>query len=298
MARGHRVGPGSFPRSSPGWSSSVGTVALYLPGYDVHDNGCLRGCTPSVAVHHPVTVARFFFSLIGNVIPGGILYFSPIRNFDRFEVVGVVLFAVAIFIVIQSWRHRADEEQVPLPLLLIGFSLTFDVTIALGRGGTGPLGAVSTNRYVMPNLILLTAIVMYAWKHRPCAPLTESDHGPSVGIRRVGRLLGGPGEGSDRLRSGQRRAWSMPPGVRAPGSSSTRTGSPRRSDACLQGQVLFFQAGALPSFTTKLRAAEQDRLGEFEPVPYRYYRRQGPPQVLFGGCATPSSARSPASART
>ncbi len=274
----------------------VGTVALYLPGYDVHDNGCLRGCTPSVAVHHPATVAKFFLSLIGNVIPGGIIYFSPVRNFDRFEVVGVVLFAVAIFIVIQSWRQRADEEQVPLPLLLIGFSLTFDVTIALGRGGTGPLGAVSTNRYVMPNLILLTAIVMYAWKHRPAlhSPSRITVHRLAFAVLAVFLVV----QVKEAIGFGRANgavvhtAWSTSARFFV---NSDRV--PTQERACRQGQVLFFQAGALPSFTTKLRAAEQDRLGEFEPVPYRYYRKQGPPTVLFGGCTTTPPARSPSSAR-
>ncbi len=147
-------------------AAAIGTIALYLPGYDVHENGCLSGCTPSVALRHPITVIKFFFALIGNVVPGGVLFFPSTQQLWRFEALGVVLFVAAIAIAVQSWRHRAFE-RVPVPLLLIGFGLIFDVTIALGRGGTGPAGAVSANRYVMPNLVLLTGIVIYAWKHRP-----------------------------------------------------------------------------------------------------------------------------------
>jgi hypothetical protein len=73
---------------------------------------------------------------------------------------------------------------------------------------------------------------------------------------------------------------------------------PSQDRACLQSQVLFFQAGALPSFAIKLRAAQADQLGEFQPNSYRYYRRQGPPPDFFGGCATAPSSGKPESART
>ena len=77
-------------------------------------------------------------------------------------VVGVVLFAASIFILVQSWRHRDSTERLPLPALLIVFGLIFDLTIAVGRSGAGVAEAVSFNRYVMANLILLTGIVIWA----------------------------------------------------------------------------------------------------------------------------------------
>jgi hypothetical protein len=51
----------------------------------------------------------------------------------------------------------------PLPLLLIVFSLLFDVMITIGRAGTGASGAVSNNRYNIANLILLTGVFIYAF---------------------------------------------------------------------------------------------------------------------------------------
>jgi hypothetical protein len=298
--RGDLSRPGG-PRVVPEivtWAAvAVGMVALYLPGYNFHDNGCLSGCTPSVALHHPVTVTKFFFALIGNVVPGGILFFPTIRNFDRFEAVGVVLFAAAVFIVVQSWRLRAGQERLPLPLLLIGFSLVFDVTIALGRGGTGPSGAVSGNRYVMPNLILLTAIVIYAWKHRPplrspgrvtiprlvlvvLAAFVAIQVKEAVGFGRAnGAVVHSAWTGSARFFVNSDRV-------------------PSQERACLQSQVLFLQAGALPSFATKLRAAQADQLGEFQPNAYHFYRQQGPPPDLFGGCSTAPSSGKPKSPRT
>ena len=48
----------------------------------------------------------------------------------------------------------------PLPLLLIVFSLLFDVIVTIGRVGTGASGAVSNNRYNIANLILLTGVFL------------------------------------------------------------------------------------------------------------------------------------------
>ena len=77
-------------------------------------------------------------------------------------VVGLALFAAALFVLVQSWRLRASAEALPLPALLVVFGLLFDLTIAVGRSGSGIAEAVTFNRYVMANLILLTGIVLYA----------------------------------------------------------------------------------------------------------------------------------------
>lgn len=274
------------------WSgATMVTIALYLPGYDVHDNGCLSGCTPSVALRHPVTVIKFFFALIGNVVPGGILFFPSGQHVGRFEVLGVVLFVVAMTIVAQSWRHRSSDEGIPLPLLLIGFAVIFDVTIALGRGGTGPAGAVSANRYVMPNLILLAGIVIYAWKHRPPrASLTRITAPRLAAAVLAVFLVVQVKEATDfgRVNGGViHSAWSTSARFFV---NADRISAHDRS--CLQSQVLFFQAGAQPSFAIRLEWAMEDRIGEFEPSSYRYYRRLGPPPLLFG-CTTAASAEQP-----
>jgi hypothetical protein len=275
----------------------VGTIALYLPGYNFHDNGCLSGCTPGVALRHPVTVTKFFFALIGNVVPGGVLFFPSVHNYGRFELVGVVLFAAAVFIVVQSWRLRDGEERLPLPLLLIGFSLSFDVTIALGRGGTGPAGAVAGNRYVMPNLILLTAIIIFAWKHRPTLRSPARNTIPRLALVVLAIFLivqvkesVGFGRANGAV---VRSAWTASARYFV---NSDRL--PAQDRACYQGQALFFQAGALPSFASRLHMAESDGLGEFEPNAYRYFRRLGPPPDLFGGCSKAPSAGGSSAART
>jgi hypothetical protein len=275
------------------WSAAtIGTIALYLPGYDFHKNGCISGCTPSVVLRHPVTVIKFFFALIGNVAPDGILFFPSGQHFGRFEVVGVVLFVVALTIVAQSWRHRSSDERFPLPLLLIGFAVIFDVSIALGRGGTGPAGAVSTNRYVMPNLILLTGIVIYAWKHRPSFDSLTRITAPRLAVAVLAVFL--VVQAKDATDYGRvngaviHSAWTTSARFFV---NSDRVFAQDRS--CLEGQVLLFQAGAQPSFAIRLEWAMEDRLGEFQSSSYKYYRRLGPPPLLFGHCTTAPPAGQP-----
>ena len=48
---------------------------------------------------------------------------------------------------------------------MILFALLFDLTIVVGRGGTGVVGAIDFNRYLMANLILLAGIVVWALAH-------------------------------------------------------------------------------------------------------------------------------------
>jgi hypothetical protein len=149
------------------------TIALYLPGYSFSEgNTCLvrSGCSSSAILHHPLTTLGFFIALIGNVIPGPLGTGTPVPHDIRFVLVGVALFAGAVYVLVQSVRRRASTERVPLPLLLISFALLFDVTITIGRGGTGIAGAVNGNRFVMANLILLTGLIVYTWAHVPPLP--------------------------------------------------------------------------------------------------------------------------------
>ena len=61
-----------------------------------------------------------------------------------------------------------DERGAsPLPLLLISYGFFFDGLIAIGRFGAGPAGAVTQDRYTMPNLVMLAGIVLYACAHIP-----------------------------------------------------------------------------------------------------------------------------------
>ncbi len=129
------------------------TTALYLPGFK------------SGIGLHPVQVVRYLLLLIGNVIPT----FSSFPSGSLIvahEVLGTALSVVALCIVFQSIRTRRSAE-IPLPMLLIVFGLCFDLTIALGRAAEGPVSALYTDRYTMPNIILLLGIVCYCLARLP-----------------------------------------------------------------------------------------------------------------------------------
>ena len=273
------------------------TVALYLPGYDFSNNGCLpaSSCSPAVALHHPLTALRFLLALIGAVIPGGVIDFFAPRDIIRFELVGAALLIAAVFILVQSWRHRASTERMPLPLLLIAFALAFDVTITLGRGGSGPSGAASSNRYVMANLILLTALVIYAWAHIPkrLVPAPGSRWHAYAGrlalialaIFLVVQVREAIGFGLTNGSLGR----SVMVGSARLFVNLDRVPADQRS--CELDTTLFFHPGALPSFAHKIHDAAQDQLGQFQPSSYHTYRELGLPTL------SPACTKSPVTDR-
>ena len=97
----------------------LGTCAFYFHGYRGAQSGCLatQDCSLHNAFTHPTSMIRIYLALIGGVIPGGKVIVpitntqlglngGPSINAARFEIVGAVLLAAAIFIIVQSWRHR------------------------------------------------------------------------------------------------------------------------------------------------------------------------------------------------
>ena len=71
----------------------------------------------------------------------------------------------AALVVGLSLLERRTKRRLPLPILLITFGVLYDLTVAVGRATVEP-GAL-INRYVMPNLLVLLGIVVYALAHIP-----------------------------------------------------------------------------------------------------------------------------------
>ena len=122
---------------------------------------------------HPAQLFGYFVMLVGNVIPlstTGIESHLWVHGLQ-----GAVLLLAAILVVAQSLRERLVQPY-PLPLVLTVFALLFDIVTALGRIGDKLQSAVSPtyDHYTMPNIILLVAIVTYAWSH---APKLDISHG-------------------------------------------------------------------------------------------------------------------------
>ncbi len=168
---------GRFLREFGTWlGAALATTVLYLIGYSFNQSSCSPyfGCTPTNPLTHPIAALHFYLVLIGNVIPGGFLEGTP-HNYLRFVLVGLLVLFASGWIIVQSWRFRQTTERVPLPMLLIGFALLVDLTIMWGRLGGGLFYAVGGNRYVLPNIVLLAGIVMYAWTHRPWSEVVRGE---------------------------------------------------------------------------------------------------------------------------
>lgn len=277
------------------------TIALYLPGYQFNEgNTCIAryACSPSALLHHPFTSLGFFFGLIGNVIPSGVVGQSP-GDSARFVILGFVLFAATIFIVVQSSRYRLSREQLPLPLLLIVFSLLFDVTISVGRSGTGVVGAVEGDRFVMANLILFTGVVTYGLSRvygktrlPPLqVPVYVANAGRGYGsylvllaltVFLMTQVVATTGFG---IENGQETEL----GRYADAEFAVAVDAyhpPNKEAICIK--VLEFVLHFTVT-TTQLRDASEDQLGEFRPPSYRAYRALGPgsmwPRVCEGETA-------------
>ena len=278
-------------RETAVWAvATVVSIVLYFPGYSLNDDGCLpaAACSPSNALHHPLTAVGFYFALIGNVIPGGIAFGGvdhPVHNLVRFEAVGIALFAAAVFICVQSWRYRASMERLPLPFVLIAFSLLWNVTITLGRSAGGSSSAVTTNRYVMANIVLLTGIVMYALVRTPPRRLLANNRTwktrtaslalLALALFLVVQVTGSTGFG---LSSGRAISTSLTEEARLIVNEDRL---PPKVRLC-ENYVEFVDQAAWTA--SRMRVAAADQLGEFRPSSYRYYRDLGPP-TLFPGCS-------------
>ncbi len=262
--------------------ATIVTLVLYLAGYDFNNNACFpaANCSATHTLHHPRAVVEFFFAVIGNVIPGGISFGGVTRvvhNVARFEVVGVVLFVAAVFILVQSWRHRASSERIPLPLLLIGFGLLFDVIIMVGRGAGGASAGADLNRYVMANLILLMGIVIYAWAHIPPRGPPAANDSWRIPLTRVALcafalFLVVQVTAATRfgVTNGQATHQALTDTARIVVNADRVSTQLLRCELYVE---LYFEPALSPA---RLEDAREDHLGEFRPSSYRYYRQLGP----------------------
>ncbi len=269
--------------------SMLVTVVVYFWGYHV-TSSCIGGasgsCSTSFALQHPFSAVKYLFTLIGNVIPGGGSWgndFFPITHFARFEILGGAIFAAAGFILVQSWRHRLSSERFPLPLLLILFSLSFDLIITIGRSEQGLNEAIMGNRYVLPNLILLTAIVIYAWAHiphhRPAHGTSLGDYLAWLGLLGLSALLlvQVPSATDFGITNGRDSALYLTEQARF---AVNLDRVPTREKSCNLNFYVF--VGISPSLEVgeqQINLAARSQLGEFQKSSYKHYRALGLPKL-------------------
>ena len=164
-------------------STAIATTVAALWGYDFKPLGCSAGghvqtaCSggsvSDFALHHPLSVIEWVLVAIGEVIPN-----SHTTTLWLNGLLGSALLAAAVAIVIQSVRHRHDGPNC-LPTALITFGLLFDFLIAVLRAQLLTISWVNSG-YAMPNLLILLAIVVYAWGR--LAPAQRARAFPAMGI--------------------------------------------------------------------------------------------------------------------
>ena len=145
------------------------TAVVYSIGFNFNNQSCgPQGCTASFALQHPVATIRFLLILVGN---GLIPNFSKSAQSlfstqygDR-ELFGALILLAAALVVALSLLERRTKLRLPLPILLITFGVFYDFTLAMGRAYFEP--SALQNRYVMPNILILLGIVVYALAHIP-----------------------------------------------------------------------------------------------------------------------------------
>jgi hypothetical protein len=155
--------------------AAVATSVGALWGYKFQTLGCNVGgslhfsCSGSVssfALHHPITTLEFVLVEIGEVIPNGQAHALWVNG-----VLGAALLGVAAYVVVRSLRQRHRRGYLPTTLIIFG--LLFDLFVAVARAPF--LTALAPQSiYTMPNIIILIAIISYAW------PLFDLGRSPRV----------------------------------------------------------------------------------------------------------------------
>ncbi len=195
------------------------------------------------------------------------------------------LFAVALFIVVQSWRYRKSRERIPLPLLLIAFALLTDAQITLGRSGLGSTDAIS-NRYLLVNLILLTGIVIYTWASIPPLRTSATNGRRFTWIALAGLAVFLTLQVAVATGFGLTNGRAMSKYLREDAQLFDNLKQVPTADLACEEYVAFSTqpgGGGGPSFGLNHHDAVEDQLGEFRPSSAAYYRALGPPP-LFPNC--------------
>lgn len=144
--------------------ATLTTIWFYLWRFNLDDSIglCGRKCTLGFEIHHPWQVVSYTLRLVGSVVPT-----KTSADTVAYELLGLGLLVAACFVIVQSIRERRNQRRIPLPLALITFALLFDVLIVIGRSGGGYHGQ---SEYVMPQLVLLSALVVYGAAHAHFVP--------------------------------------------------------------------------------------------------------------------------------
>ncbi len=128
-------------------------IIFYFIGFNFHSTG---GPPISYSLRHPLHSIQYLLVLIG----GSIRWTSAKQPlWIARETIGLFLFLLGGFSIIQSLRHAHEDKAFLAPAALAIFALLFDAAVALGRAGFG-LGQALESRYTTYNLLFLIAIYL------------------------------------------------------------------------------------------------------------------------------------------
>jgi hypothetical protein len=249
--------------------AAVLTTAIYFWGFNTQATG--GGGSPGFAIRHPIGLAKYLLAELGNLIPT-----IDVVHLRLQEIVGLLLFIVAGYVVVRCVRDRKSQSDCPLPLALIVFGILFDVSTALGRLKLG-VGQALSSRYTMANLLVLFGIVAYAWAHVPPGTarvgMKQLRTAKTVAFALLMVFL--------VVQVGISTRWSLASGrmTRAYRVIAAQTivnldRMPRAEGQALVASYVYPNLSALEPY---LREAEMDHISDFAPGPYHLYRAKGPP---------------------
>ena len=144
----------------------------------------------------------------------------------------------------------------------------------------------------MPNLILLTGIVIYAYGHIPPLHLPRA-HQWRVRVTWLTLIVLGIGlvaQVGVASEFGVTNASRLHDGLKYYDRFFVNLDRyPKQDRSCELGLVAYL----LPVSILRIQLAAEDKLGEFQPTLYRYYRSLGPPVALIPECSKAPAAPRP-----
>jgi hypothetical protein len=147
-------------RIAPWIAAAIATVVVYFIGYS--SNPTNAGNLFPANIFGAQSIAgiswTYPFAHLGTTITLSVAELGvPFPQFR--QLAGVVILVAAAYVVV-----RAVQRRELLPVALITFAVLFDALVLVGRLHFGYNG-VTASRYSMPGLVMLLAIIVYAWKH-------------------------------------------------------------------------------------------------------------------------------------
>jgi hypothetical protein len=154
-------------------AAGVTAAAIYFRNFNF--NASLHGSQPRTYwLNHPVASIRFFFTAIGDVIGVPI----PAKGNDAIILLGVAIFAVAIYVLTVYGLRRGDDNRGALGVSLIVFGILDVLFLTLGRTAYG-VAFAGSSWYTL--FTLLIPVGCYLAVFRPVPSAVPA--GPTAGGR-------------------------------------------------------------------------------------------------------------------